>query len=101
MDARIQPPARDEGMPRAVAGLKHELRQRNRLRQRKWRIRQQRIRRSCVVTPLQDQWAPLLERGPLSSGVSSGRQTWSGPRALVPGLDGPRGSGAGWLRGIR
>ena len=29
MDARIQPPARDEGMPRAVAGLKHELRRRN------------------------------------------------------------------------
>src|SRR5258706_11503324 len=29
MDARIQPPARDEGMPRAVAGLKHELGRRN------------------------------------------------------------------------
>ena len=25
MDARIRPPARDEGMPQAVAGLKHEL----------------------------------------------------------------------------
>jgi hypothetical protein len=44
---------------------------------------------------------PALERGPLSAGGSNGRQTWSGPRALVPGLDGPRGSGAGWLRGIR
>src|SRR5712672_1913213 len=29
MDARIQPPARDEGMPPAVAGLKHELGRRN------------------------------------------------------------------------
>src|SRR5260221_8939477 len=29
MDARIQPPARDEGMPQAVAGLKRELKRRN------------------------------------------------------------------------
>src|SRR5260221_14607466 len=29
MDARIEPPARDEGMPQAVAGLKHELKRRN------------------------------------------------------------------------
>src|SRR5260221_3191653 len=29
MDARIEPPARDEGMPQAVAGLKHELGRRN------------------------------------------------------------------------
>ena len=29
MDARIQPPARDESMPRAVAGLKRELKRRN------------------------------------------------------------------------
>src|SRR6185312_12221518 len=28
-------------------------------------------------------------------------QTWSGPRAGVPGWTKPRGSGAGWLRGIR
>ena len=28
MDARIQPPARDKGMPQAVAGLKHELERR-------------------------------------------------------------------------
>src|SRR5258706_4163760 len=29
MDVHILPPARDEGMPQAVAGLKHELRLRN------------------------------------------------------------------------
>src|SRR5260221_12369120 len=29
MDVHILPPARDEGMPQAVAGLKHELKRRN------------------------------------------------------------------------